>query len=107
MLIAWTALAVAIACEVVATLSLKHAGEGSPSALALVVAGYAASLVLMLVVLRRIEVSVAYAIWAGVGTAAIALVGMAWLGEPANALKLASIVLVVAGVVGLNLSGAH
>ena len=107
MLFAWAALAAAIASEIVATLSLKPAGHGSLPALGVVIVGYVASFALMLVVLRRIEVSVAYAIWAGVGTAVIALVGVAFLGEPANVVKGASIALVIAGVVGLNLSGAH
>ncbi|QEC46546.1 QacE family quaternary ammonium compound efflux SMR transporter [Baekduia soli] len=107
MFVAWIALAVAIASEIVATLSLKAAGGGSVGAVALVVIGYVASFALMLVVLRRIEVSVAYAIWAGAGTAAIAVIGVAFLGEQADVLKFASIALVIAGVVGLNLGGAH
>jgi small multidrug resistance pump len=107
MLLAWLALAAAIVSEIVGTLSLKPAGHGSVPAIGLVVVGYAASFLLMLVVLRRIEVSVAYAIWAGAGTAVIALVGMTFLGEPADAIKVASIALVILGVVGLNMSGAH
>ena len=107
MVVAWIALAIAIASEVSATLSLKAAGGGSVGAVALVIGGYVASFALMLVVLRRIEVSVAYTIWAGVGTATIALIGVAFLGEHADLLKFASIALVIAGVVGLNLGGAH
>jgi small multidrug resistance pump len=42
-----------------------------------------------------------------VGTAATAVIGMTAMGETVNALKLASIVLVIGGVVGLNLSGAN
>jgi small multidrug resistance pump len=42
-----------------------------------------------------------------VGTAAIAIIGMAAMGETVNTLKLASILLVIGGVVGLNLSGAN
>jgi small multidrug resistance pump len=107
MFFAWLALAAAIVSEIVATLSLKPAGHGSVPAIGLVVVGYAASFLLMLVVLRRIEVSVAYAIWAGAGTAVIALVGLTFLGEPADVMKVASIALVIIGVVGLNMSGAH
>src|SRR3954471_17181069 len=62
MFVAWIALAAAIASEIAATLSLKPAGHGSLAAIALVVVGYVASFALMLVVLRRMEVSVAYAI---------------------------------------------
>ncbi len=70
-------------------------------------ATYAASLWLTALALRELEISLAYAVWAGVGTAAVAVIGMAALGESVNALKLASIALVIGGVVGLNLSGAN
>ena len=58
-------------------------------------------------VLRHISLGTAYAVWAGLGTAAIAGIGIVALGEPAGALKLGSIALVIVGVIGLNLSGAH
>jgi small multidrug resistance pump len=48
-----------------------------------------------------------YAIWAGVGTAAVAMIGVAAFGEPMDAVKALSVLAVMAGVVGLNLSGAH
>src|SRR3954449_6763931 len=101
MFFAWTALAAAIASEIIATLSLKPAGQGSVPAIAVVVVGYVASFGLMLLVLKRIEVSIAYAVWAGAGTALIALISMAFLGESADVLKMASIALVIIGVVGL------
>jgi small multidrug resistance pump len=107
MLLAWTALTAAITSEVIATLALKPAGDGSVPAIGVVVVGYVVSFLLMLVVLRRLEVSIAYAIWAGAGTALIAVLGMTFLGESAGLLKVASIGLVIIGVVGLNLSGAH
>ncbi|WP_372788504.1 multidrug efflux SMR transporter [Paraconexibacter sp.] len=107
MLLAWSALSLAIVSEIAATLSLKSAGDGSIPAALTVAIGYLLSFLLLLVVVRRIEVSIAYAVWAGAGTAVIALVGMTALGEPTSALKVASIGLVVVGVVGLNLAGAH
>ena len=61
---------------------------------------------MLALVLKELEVSLVYAVWAGIGTAAIALIGIAALGESVSALKLASIGLVIAGVVGLNLAGA-
>lgn len=100
-------LLLAIGSEVAATLVLKAAADGHPGAIAVVVAGYAASFTGLALVLRHISVGTAYAIWAGVGTAAIAAIGIVALGEPAGALKLTSIALVIVGVVGLNLSGAH
>ena len=103
----WFLLTAAILSEVTATLALRAAGEGHRVALVVVIAGYVLSLALLAVVVRHIELSIAYAIWAGAGTALVALFGVAVLGEPATALKVGSIVLIVAGVAGLNLTGAH
>jgi quaternary ammonium compound-resistance protein SugE len=72
-------------------------------------AGFAAcaliSFAMLTVALRHLEVGPAYAVWTGIGAAGTAIVGMAFLGETVSALKLLSIGLVLAGVVGLNLSG--
>jgi len=58
--------------------------------------------------LKKIDVSVAYAIWAGIGTALIVAVGVLWFKEPVTALKIISLGLIIIGVIGLNLSGgAH
>ncbi len=107
MLTGYALLALAIVFEVVATVSLRAAGQGRPLAIAAVVIGYLASFVLLALVLKRIEISTAYAIWAGAGTALIAAIGMGALGEPVTVAKLGSIALIIAGVVGLNLAGAH
>jgi small multidrug resistance pump len=101
-------LAIAIASEVAATISLRHAdGFSRPLPSVIVVLGYALSFWLLSLVLRDIPVGTTYAIWAGAGTAAIAVIGMAVLGEPATALKIGSIALIILGVIGLNASGAH
>jgi quaternary ammonium compound-resistance protein SugE len=55
--------------------------------------------------LRGLEVGPAYSVWTGIGATGTAVVGMLILGESVSALKLVSIGLIVAGVVGLNLSG--
>ncbi len=60
---------------------------------------------LLTVALRELEVGAAYAVWTGIGAAGAAAVGMIFLGDAVSALKLASIGIVLAGVVGLNLSG--
>jgi small multidrug resistance pump len=107
-MLAWIYLSAAIASEVVGTLFLRFTdGFTNPLPSVLVVATYAASLWLTALALRQLEISLAYAVWAGVGTAAVAVIGMAAMGAPVNALKLASIALVIGGVVGLNLSGAN
>jgi small multidrug resistance pump len=101
-------LAIAIAVEVGATLSLRYSdGFSKPLPSALVVIGYVLSFYLLALVLRDISISTAYAVWAGTGTAAVALIGMAVLGEEATLLKLGAIALIVVGVIALNLSGAH
>jgi small multidrug resistance pump len=107
-MLAWIYLSAAIATEVVGTVFLRYTDgftKLSPSILVLVT--YVASLWLTALALRQLEISLAYAVWAGVGTAAVAVIGMAALGESVNALKLASIALVISGVIGLNLSGAN
>ncbi len=60
---------------------------------------------LLTVALRELEVGAAYAVWTGIGAVGAATVGMLWLGDSVSAAKLVSICLVLAGVVGLNLSG--
>ncbi|HUY49367.1 MAG TPA: multidrug efflux SMR transporter [Streptosporangiaceae bacterium] len=60
---------------------------------------------LLTLALRRLEVGPAYAVWTGIGAAGTAAVGMVALGESVSMVKLVSIALVLAGVVGLNLSG--
>jgi len=63
------------------------------------------SFALLSAALGRMEVGPAYALWTGIGAAGTAAVGIVALGESASALKLVSIGLIVAGVVGLSLSG--
>ncbi|MBO0821485.1 MAG: multidrug efflux SMR transporter [Nocardiopsaceae bacterium] len=60
---------------------------------------------LLTLALRHLEVGPAYAVWTGIGAVGAATVGMVWLGESVSVLKLVSIGLVLAGVIGLNLSG--
>ncbi|OLR92716.1 ligand-binding protein SH3 [Actinokineospora bangkokensis] len=54
-----------------------------------------------------LEVGVGYAIWSGLGTVAIVAIGVVLLGEQLSITKVLGILLVVAGVVLLNLGGAH
>lgn len=69
---------------------------------------YAASLAMLTLALKRIDVSVAYAVWSGLGTALISVIGFAVFREPVTPVKLGSIALIILGVVGLNLGGgAH
>jgi small multidrug resistance pump len=107
-MVAWIYLGAAIATEVVGTLFLRLTdGFTRPMPSIVVVITYVLSLWLTALALKSLEISLAYAVWAGVGTAAVAIIGMAALGETVNGLKLASIALVISGVIGLNLSGAN
>jgi quaternary ammonium compound-resistance protein SugE len=55
--------------------------------------------------LKHLPVGSAYAIWTGIGAAGTAIYGMIWLNEATTVLRLVSITLIIAGVVGLQLSG--
>ncbi|MEV0409302.1 multidrug efflux SMR transporter [Streptomyces sp. NPDC050448] len=101
-------LAAAIAAEVAGTTAMKFSDGFTrlwPSLGTLV--GYAVAFTLLAQTLKSMSVGTAYAIWAGVGTAAIAAIGMVLMGEAATATKIAGIALIVGGVVLLNLGGAH
>ena len=101
-------LLMAIAFEVVAT-SLLKLSDGFTRLWPTVgsLTGYVVAFVLLAVVVRHVPVGVAYAVWAGLGTAAIAAVGVVFLDEALTFAKIAGIVLVIGGVVTLNLGGAH
>lgn len=99
-------LAVAIVLEVCGTTALKLSdGFTRPGPSGIVVVCYAASFAALSLALRRIDLSIAYAVWAGVGTALVAAIGILWFGEPAGAWKLFFLALIVLGVAGLHLAG--
>jgi multidrug transporter EmrE-like cation transporter len=101
-------LSFAIVSEVAATVALRYS-EGftrlAPSVV--VVAGYGVSFWLLALVLREMSIGATYAVWSAAGTALIAAIGVFAFGEPATALKVASLGLIILGVVGLNLAGSH
>jgi small multidrug resistance pump len=104
---AWALLMVAISAEVFATSALPRTqGFHDPLWTALCVAGYAVSIWLLTLVVEDLPVSVAYAVWAGVGTAGIAVIGVLFLGEHLDPLKVLALALIVLGVVVLNLTGS-
>jgi len=70
------------------------------------VAAMAVSLGLLGVAMRTLPIGTAYAVWVGVGAVGTALLGIALFGEPANAGRLLSLGLIVAGIVGLKLASA-
>jgi small multidrug resistance pump len=72
-----------------------------------VVAGYGLSFWMLALVLRDLPIGLTYAVWAAVGTALIAAIGIVAFGEPATTLKLLSLALIIAGTIGLNVAGSH
>ena len=72
-----------------------------PSVLTLL--SMAGSVILLALAVKSLPIGTAYAVWTGIGAVGTALLGIALLGEPATALRLASIGLIVAGIVGLKL----
>lgn len=104
----WLLLSVAIAAEVGATTTLRYSNGFTnliPSLITVI--GYAVAFWMLSLALRTIDLGVAYAVWAGIGTAVVAIIGIVVFGEPGNAAKTLGLALIVAGVVLVNLQGAH
>jgi small multidrug resistance pump len=104
----WILLSIAILFEVAGITSMKLSrgfAEFLPSVGVIVF--YICSFSAVVLALRRLELSVAYAIWSGVGTALTALIGIAYFREPLTLIKLGSLALVVVGVAGLSLAGKN
>ncbi len=95
----------AIILEVAGTTSMKLS-EGFTRIGPSVAMGvfYLLSLGALTLALKRFDMSMAYAIWSGVGTALITIVGIYLFKEPVSLAKLGSIALIIVGVVGLHLS---
>lgn len=103
--ISWLYLFVAIAFEVSGTIAMKLSdGFTRMVPLMTMFIFYGIGLTLLTLALRKIELSVAYAIWSGLGTALIGIVGIIWFKESTTLLKIISICLIIIGVIGLNLT---
>jgi len=100
----WIYLALGIVFEVLGTVCMKFA-EGFtklwPSVFVFIF--YGLSLGLLVLVLEKFEVSIAYAIWASLGTALIAIIGIIFFNEPVSITKVVSILLIILGILGLEL----
>ena len=104
---AWIILFIAGLLEMVWALLLKQsAGFSKP----IPTIGFFVSLLLSMVLLaqslKTLPVGTAYAVWTGIGAAGTAIVGMIWLGESRDVLKLVSLVMLIAGIVGLRVAGS-
>jgi quaternary ammonium compound-resistance protein SugE len=102
---AWTVLVLAGLLEIGWAIGLKYTDGFTrwlPSALTIV--AMAGSMWLLAIALRSIPIGTAYAVWTGIGAAGTAVFGILLFAEPATALRLASIGLIVAGIAGLKLA---
>ncbi|CAH0292810.1 Quaternary ammonium compound-resistance protein SugE [Massilia sp. Bi118] len=100
----WVYLVIAGLLEVGWAVGLKYTAGFTrlwPSVLTL--GTMAGSVGMLGLALRALPLGTAYAVWTGIGTVGTAVFGMVMLGEPAGALRLLSIALIVAGIVGLKL----
>jgi small multidrug resistance pump len=100
----WTYLVVAIVAEIAATVSLKMSDGMSRlwPTLGVVVGGSIAFVALSQAV-KTVEIGTVYAVWSGVGTAVVAVLGILFFAESTYSLKFVAIALIVTGVVLLNL----
>ncbi len=104
----WYYLAAAIVFEVGASVAMKLSqGLTRPGPVFWMMSLYAIAFACNAMALRKLDLSVTYAIWSGLGTALIAVVGMTWFREPVSAVRIGSILLIVIGVVGLALSARN
>ncbi len=102
----WILLILAIACEVIGTLYMKLSnGFTKPVPSVLLFVFYVLSTIFLVYALKKIDIGIAYAIWSGIGTAAIAIISVWYFGEPTSWIKIVSVILIILGVIGLNLSG--
>ena len=102
----WLYLTFAILTEVAGTTCMKLSvgfTKSTPSVLMWLF--YGVCFYFLTLALKKVDVSVAYAIWSGVGTALIATLGVLYFGEPISILKVVGLVAIIGGVVALNVSG--
>jgi small multidrug resistance pump len=102
----WLYLSLAIVFEIVGTMANKLSdGMTRKGPTVVVVVCYVACFFLFSRAIRTIELGTAYAVWSGVGMAALAVIGATTFGDTVTPRKILSLLLIVAGVVGLNLGG--
>lgn len=96
----------AIIAEVFGTTCLKLSDGFSNLLPSLgVVVGYAVSFFLLAIVLKEVDVGVAYAVWAGLGITLVAVIGVILFREQMSLLRVGWISLIIVGVIGLELTG--
>ena len=105
---AWLYLFVAIVFGVAGTTAMKlSVGFTKTLPSILIFVCYAIAFIFLTLTLKKLPVSTAYAIWAGLGTLLISIIGAYCFHEGMSLLKMGSILLIILGVIGLNLMGTH
>lgn len=103
---AWLVLVLAGLVEIAWALGVKFTGHWTrfwPSVL--VVTAYVGDLYLLSIPMRRLPAGTVYAVWVGIGSVGVAVGGMILFGESASPARIACLVLILAGVVGLKVLG--
>lgn len=104
----WIWFAFTVVTDVIATAALGYTrGRMLPGPIAVAVIGYILSFIGLWQAMRRIDMAVVYALWSAVGTASIAVVGTMMFGEHMTPTRAMWLAVIVVGVAGLQLSGAH
>jgi quaternary ammonium compound-resistance protein SugE len=102
---AWLLLCVAGVLEVVWAVGLKTShGFTRPVVAAVTVTAYLLSFVLLALAMRTLPAGTAYAVWTGIGVVGVAVIGLVYLGESRDFWRLASMALILAGIIGLRLT---
>ena len=101
----WIILALAGLFEIGWAIGLKYTeGFTRPVPTALTAAAMIASVVLLGLAVRTLPVGTAYAVWTGIGTVGTVILGIILFAEPASALRLGCIAMIIAGIVGLKMT---
>lgn len=102
----WVLLTIAILAELAGTSCLKLAnGWERPWAWAGVAGGFGLALVLVAHLVQKMDISVVYAIWSGVGIAFVAVIGVTFFKEPMTCMRAAGLAAITIGIVLLQLEG--
>jgi small multidrug resistance pump len=103
--VSWLLLGIGIVLEVAGTLCMKLAdGFRDLRAAGLMYLFYGLSLTTLTLAFKRLDVSVAYAVWSGLGLALVVLVGIVWFREPATTARLVCLLFILIGLIGLQLA---
>ena len=103
---AWTWLFLAGLLEIAWAIGLKYSqGFTRPLASVLTIIGMLASFWFLSLALKTLPVGTGYAVWTGIGAVGTAILGVILFAEPVTAIRIASIGLIIAGIIGLKVGG--